>query len=86
MIYVAFIEAFILFVRNMEKKVIQTEGTVLEALPSATFKIKLDNGDEIVGYLSGKMRMHSIRISAGDKVLVEMSPFDKTKGRITRRF
>ena len=70
----------------MEKKVIQTEGTVLEALPSATFKIKLDNGDEIVGYLSGKMRMHSIRISAGDKVLIEMSPFDKTKGRITRRF
>lgn len=70
----------------MEKKVIQTEGTVLEALPSATFKIKLDNGDEIIGYLSGKMRMHSIRISAGDKVLVEMSSFDKTKGRITRRF
>lgn len=70
----------------MEKKVIQTEGTILEALPSATFKIKLDNGDEIVGYLSGKMRMHSIRISAGDKVSVEMSPFDKTKGRITRRF
>lgn len=70
----------------MEKKVIQTEGVVLEALPSATFKIKLDSGDEIIGYLSGKMRMHSIRISAGDKVLVEMSPFDKTKGRITRRF
>lgn len=70
----------------MEKKVIQTEGVVLEALPSATFKVKLDNGDEIVGYLSGKMRMYSIRISAGDKVLVEMSPFDKTKGRITRRY
>jgi translation initiation factor IF-1 len=70
----------------MEKKVIQTEGTVLEALPSATFKIKIDNGGEIVGYLSGKMRMYSIRISAGDKVLVEMSPLDKTKGRITRRF
>lgn len=70
----------------MEKKVIQTEGIVLEALPSATFKIKLDNGDEIIGYLSGKMRMHSIRISAGDKILAEMSPFDKTKGRITRRF
>jgi len=70
----------------MEKKIIQTEGVVLEALPSATFKIKLENGDEIVGYLSGKMRMHSIRISAGDKVLVEMSSFDKTKGRIARRF
>ena len=70
----------------MEKKVTQIEGTVVENLPSATFKIKLDNGDEIVGYLSGKMRMNSIRISAGDKVLVEMSPFDKTKGRIVRRF
>ncbi len=71
---------------STEKKVIQVEGTVLEALPSATFKIMLDNAGEIVGYLSGKMRMHSIRISAGDRVLVEMSPFDKTKGRITRRF
>lgn len=70
----------------MEKKVIQVEGTVLEALPSATFKIKLSNGDEIVGYLSGRMRMNSIRISGGDAVLVEMSPFDKTKGRIIRRF
>lgn len=71
---------------KMEKKVIQIEGTILEALPSATFKIKLDSGEELIGYLSGKMRMHSIRISGGDKVLVEMSPFDKTKGRIVRRF
>lgn len=70
----------------MEKKVIQQEGAVLEALPSATFKIKLENGDEIIGYLSGKMRMHSIKISAGDKVSVEMSPYDKTKGRIIKRY
>lgn len=70
----------------MEKKVIQQEGVVLEALPSATFKIKLENGDEIIGYLSGRMRMHSIKISAGDKVSVEMSPYDKTKGRIVKRY
>ncbi len=71
----------------MEKKVIQQqEGVVLEALPSATFKIKLENNDEIIGYLSGKMRMHSIKISAGDKVSVEMSPYDKTKGRIVKRY
>lgn len=70
----------------MEKKVIQQEGVVLEALPSATFKIKLENGDEIIGYLSGRMRMHSIKISAGDKVSVEMSPYDKTKGRIIKRY
>ncbi len=70
----------------MEKKVIQQEGVVLEALPSATFKIKLENNDEIIGYLSGRMRMHSIKISAGDKVSVEMSPYDKTKGRIVKRY
>ncbi len=70
----------------MEKKVIQQEGVVLEALPSATFKIKLENGDDIIGYLSGKMRMHSIKISAGDKVSVETSPYDKTKGRIIKRY
>ncbi len=70
----------------MEKKVIQQEGVVLEALPSATFKIKLENDNEIIGYLSGRMRMHSIKISAGDKVSVEMSPYDKTKGRIVKRY
>ena len=70
----------------MEKKVIQREGVVLEALPSATFKIKIDSGEEIVGYLSGRMRMNSIKISAGDKVSVEMSPYDNTKGRIVKRY
>jgi translation initiation factor IF-1 len=70
----------------MEKKVIQNEGVVLEALPSATFRIKLDSGEEIIGYLSGKMRMYSIKISAGDRVAVEMSPYDKTKGRIVKRY
>lgn len=70
----------------MEKKVIQQEGVVLEALPSATFKIKLESGDEIIGYLSGRMRMNLIKISAGDNVSVEMSPYDKTKGRIVKRY
>lgn len=72
--------------QNMEKKVIQQEGVVLEALPSATFKIKLESGDEIIGYLSGRMRMNSIKISAGDNVSIEMSPYDKTKGRIVKRY
>jgi translation initiation factor IF-1 len=71
---------------NAKEKVIQAEGVVLEALPSATFKIKIDNGGEIVGYLSGKMRMYSIKISAGDRVAVEMSPYDNTKGRIVKRY
>lgn len=69
----------------MEKGLIQAEGVVLESLPSATFRIKLNTGEEIIGHLSGKMRMYSIKISAGDKVSVEMSPYDKTRGRITRR-
>lgn len=71
----------------MEKKIIQIDGEVLELLPSATFKVKLDNNSgEIVGYLSGRMRMNSIKIAAGDRVSVEMSPYDKTKGRIVKRY
>lgn len=70
----------------MEKKIIQVDGVVLELLPSATFKVKLDDESEIVGYLSGRMRMNSIKISAGDRVSVEMSPYDKTKGRIVKRY
>ncbi len=64
---------------------IRLEGEVLESLPSATFKIRLDNGHEILGHISGKMRMHYIRILAGDRVTVEMSPYDLTKGRIVHR-
>lgn len=64
---------------------IRLEGEVLESLPSATFKVRLDNGHEILGHISGKMRMHYIRILAGDRVTVEMSPYDLTKGRIVHR-
>jgi translation initiation factor IF-1 len=62
------------------------EGLVIEALPATNFKVKLDSGEEILAHLSGKMRLHFIRVLPGDKVLVELSPYDKTKGRITRRF
>jgi len=65
--------------------VIEVEGTVVEKLPSAMFQVELDNGHKIVAHLSGKLRMNFIRIIPGDKVLVEMSPYDLTKGRIVWR-
>jgi translation initiation factor IF-1 len=65
---------------------IKIDGTVTETLPNATFKVKLDNGHEILAHISGKMRMHFIKILAGDKVSIEMSPYDLTKGRITYRY
>ena len=61
------------------------EGAVVEALPNATFKVELDNGHIIQAHISGKLRMNNIRILPGDKVTVEMSPYDLTKGRITWR-
>lgn len=64
---------------------IELEGTVIEALPNALFKIELDNSHEIMGHLSGKMRIHYIKVIEGDKVLVEVSPYDLSKGRIVRR-
>ncbi|NQU77427.1 translation initiation factor IF-1 [Candidatus Falkowbacteria bacterium] len=64
---------------------IETEGEVLELLPAATFKIRLENGNEILGHLSGKMRMNRIRLLPGDKVKLEISPYDLSKGRITYR-
>lgn len=67
------------------KQFIEMEGEVLELLPSATLRIKLDNGQELVGYLSGKMRMHRIKVLPGDRVKIEMSPYDLTKGRVTYR-
>lgn len=67
------------------KDFIEVEGEVLELMPAATFKIRLDNGHEILAHLSGKMRMFRIRIAPGDRVKVEMSPYDLTKGRITYR-
>ncbi|MDR9388506.1 MAG: translation initiation factor IF-1 [Balneolaceae bacterium] len=64
---------------------IQQEGTILEALPNAQFKVELDNGHEILAHVSGKMRMYYIKILPGDRVQIEMSPYDLTKGRITYR-
>ncbi len=66
--------------------VIEVEGTVLETLPNAMFKVELENEHEILAHVSGKIRMNYIRILPGDKVTVEMSPYDLSKGRITYRF
>lgn len=68
-----------------KQDVIELEGTVLEALPNATFKVELPNKHVILAHISGKLRMNFIRILPGDKVTVEMSPYDLTKGRITWR-
>ena len=64
---------------------IEVEGTVLEPLPNAMFRVELDNGHKILAHVSGKMRMHFIRILVGDKVKVQLSPYDLTRGRITFR-
>ena len=64
---------------------IQVEGRVLEALPNAMFKVELDNGHVVTAHISGKIRMHFIRILPGDKVKVELSPYDLSRGRITFR-
>jgi translation initiation factor IF-1 len=64
---------------------IEIEGTVLEPLPNAMFRVELDNGHKVLAHISGKMRMHYIRILPGDKVTVELSPYDLSRGRITYR-
>lgn len=64
---------------------IEVEGVVLEPLPNAQFKVKLENGHTVLAHISGKMRMHYIRILAGDKVTVELSPYDLNRGRIIYR-
>jgi translation initiation factor IF-1 len=64
---------------------IETEGVVLEALPNAVFKVALENGHNVLAHVSGKMRMNFIRILPGDKVKLELSPYDLTRGRITFR-
>ncbi len=69
-----------------KQKAIKQDGTVIEALPNAQFRVRLDNGHEILGILSGKMRMHYIKILPGDRVAVELSPYDLTKGRIVYRY
>jgi translation initiation factor IF-1 len=69
----------------MAKDAIRVEGVVKEALPNAMFRVELENGHKILAHVSGKMRMHFIRILPGDKVTIEMSPYDLTKGRIVYR-
>ncbi len=69
-----------------KQELIKQDGTVKEALSNASFRVQLENGHEIVTHISGKMRMHYIKILPGDKVAVEMSPYDLTKGRITYRY
>ena len=79
------------FVKNKEvvtlakEDVLELEGTVLEALPNAMFQVELENGHQILAHISGKLRMNFIRILPGDKVTVELSPYDLTRGRITWR-
>jgi translation initiation factor IF-1 len=68
-----------------KEETIQMQGEIVETLPNATFRVKLENGHIILGHISGKMRMHYIRILPGDKVTVEMTPYDLTRGRIVFR-
>ena len=69
-----------------KKEAIEVEGTVRQALRNATFRVELANGHEVLAHISGKMRVHYIRILPGDRVLVELSPYDLTRGRATYRF
>jgi len=65
---------------------IEVEGKVVEPLPNAMFRVEMDNGHKVLAHVSGKMRMHCIRILPGDKITMELSPYDLTRGRITYRF
>ena len=79
--------AFFMEEEDLSKEdVIELEGTVLEALPNAMFRVELENGHNILAHISGKMRMHYIKILPGDKIRVEMSPYDLSKGRIVFRY
>jgi translation initiation factor IF-1 len=71
---------------NNSKDFLEVDGEVLELLPAATFRVKIDNGHEILCHLAGRMRMHRIRLLPGDKVKVQMTPYDLTKGRIIYRY
>ncbi len=70
---------------NDNNQTIELEGKVIESLPNAVFRVQLDSGQIILGHLAGKMRLHKIRVLPGDKVLLEVTPYDLSKGRITRR-
>ena len=65
---------------------IELEGTIVESLPNAMFRVELDNGHKVLAHIAGKMRMHYIRILPGDRVKIELSPYDLTRGRITYRY
>lgn len=69
-----------------KKDLIQLEGTIVEALPNAMFRVEMDNGHKVLAHISGKMRMYHIRILPGDRVTIEFSPYDLTRGRIIYRF
>ncbi len=69
-----------------KEETISVEGKVIETLPNATFKVELDNGHVVLAHISGKMRMHFIKILPGDKVTLELSPYDLSRGRITYRY
>ncbi len=69
----------------MNKETIELEGRVVEALPSAVFRVKIDTGQEILGHIAGRLRVNHIRILPGDRVRIELTPYDLTRGRITRR-
>jgi translation initiation factor IF-1 len=69
-----------------KEEAIEVQGKILETLPNAMFKVELDNGHVVLAHISGKMRMHFIKILPGDRVTVELSPYDLTRGRITYRF
>jgi translation initiation factor IF-1 len=69
-----------------KEEILEFPGIVIELLPNATFRVKLENGHEIIAHTSGRMRKNRIRVIAGDKVLVEMTPYDLTKGRLSFRF
>jgi translation initiation factor IF-1 len=71
---------------KVKKDVIEAEGTVTDTLPNAMFKVKLDSGHEVLAHISGKIRMYYIRILLGDRVKVELSPYDLTRGRIVYRY
>ncbi|MBI5648889.1 MAG: translation initiation factor IF-1 [Chloroflexi bacterium] len=72
--------------KKQKKDVIEAEGTITEALPNAMFRVQLESGHNVLAHISGKMRMYYIRILLGDRVTVELSPYDLTRGRITYRF
>ncbi len=71
---------------SKKKEVVEVEGTVVEPLPNAMFRVELKNGHRVLAHVSGKIRMNFIRILPGDRVLVELSPYDLTRGRITYRY